>query len=156
AYKQAIEVYIYAWKQLVAAIGLRDLPLSEVAGRVDRSIPHFDYDVVLAYVRAHHTDVLIAHNTFERARYAMKSAQVAPYPDVTVQMTVQKEFALPPFQWTPTAQVTVPIPVWDTNRGNKIAAEAGLMRAGDEPHRVELNLTSNLTTAYQSYKSNLE
>lgn len=156
AYKQAIQAYVYSWKQLVTAIGMRQLPLSEVAGRVDRAIPEFDYDVVLAHVLRHHTDMLAARNGMDKARYNLKSAQVAPYPDVTVQMTVQKEFALEPFQWVPTAQVTVPIPIFDTNRGNRIAAEAGLMRAGEEPHRVEMNLTNSLASAYQTYRSNLE
>ena len=34
AYKQSIASYIYNWKQLVAIVGLRQLPLSEVAGRL--------------------------------------------------------------------------------------------------------------------------
>lgn len=40
AYKQALTGYIYAWKQLVAMLGLPQLPLTEVAGRVDRLIPY--------------------------------------------------------------------------------------------------------------------
>jgi len=59
-YKQAIATYVYAWKQLVAAIGLRQLPLSEVDGQVDRLIPFYDYDAVLAHVLRNHTDVLTA------------------------------------------------------------------------------------------------
>ena len=49
AYKQAIYSYMYDWKSLVATIGLQQLPLSEVAGRVDRFIPYYDYDTVLAH-----------------------------------------------------------------------------------------------------------
>jgi cobalt-zinc-cadmium efflux system outer membrane protein len=40
AYEQAINGYIYAWKRLVAALGLPQLPLTEVPGRVDRLIPY--------------------------------------------------------------------------------------------------------------------
>ena len=39
AYKQSIANYIYAWKELVADMGMRQLPLSAVAGQVDRLIP---------------------------------------------------------------------------------------------------------------------
>ena len=48
AYMQAIQAYIYDWKALVATLGLPQLPLSEIAGRVDRFIPFYDYDAVRA------------------------------------------------------------------------------------------------------------
>src|SRR5262249_22056166 len=46
AYKQAVASYIFAWKQLVSAVGLRQLPLTEVEGRIDRAIPYFEFDQV--------------------------------------------------------------------------------------------------------------
>ena len=58
-YQQAIANYIYAWKQLVADMGLRQLPLSQVEGEVDRLIPYYDYDQILAACPAkshRHTD----------------------------------------------------------------------------------------------------
>jgi cobalt-zinc-cadmium efflux system outer membrane protein len=156
AYKQAIQGYIYAWKQLATVIGLRQLPLSAVAGRVDQAIPYFDYDAVLKHALLNHTDVLTARNVVDKARYNLKFAQITPYPDVNFQVTIQKEFALPPFQWVPGAQVSVALPIWDQNQGNIMATEAALMRAEEEPHRVEMNLTSTLATAYQTYKSSLD
>ena len=66
AYKQAIQTYIYSWKQLVAALNVRQLPLTEVAGRVDSFIPYYDFDAILAYVVRNHTDVLIARNGIRR------------------------------------------------------------------------------------------
>ena len=86
AYRQAIQTYIYAWKQLVATINVRQLPLSEVAGRVDSAIPYYDYDAILAYVLRNHTDVLTARNGIDKARYNLKLAQVTPVPDVDVNM----------------------------------------------------------------------
>ena len=62
-YQQAIANYIYAWKQLVADMGLKQLPLSAVEGEVDRLIPYYDYDEVLAHVLHNHTDVLTARAT---------------------------------------------------------------------------------------------
>ena len=64
-YKQAIANYVYAWKQLVATMGMRQLPLSAVEGQVDRLIPFYDYDVILAHVLRNHTDVLTARNTLQ-------------------------------------------------------------------------------------------
>jgi cobalt-zinc-cadmium efflux system outer membrane protein len=155
-YKQAIQTYTYSWKELVAAINLRQLPLAEVAGRVDSTIPYYDYDALLAYIVRNHTDVLTARNGIEKARYNLKLAQVTPVPDVDVSMVLFKDFSLAPHQYCPTLSLGVPLPVWDRNKGATIAAEAALVRAAEEPHRVELSLTNTLATAYASYKSNLD
>jgi cobalt-zinc-cadmium efflux system outer membrane protein len=156
ALKQAIQTYLYNWKQLVAVISERHLPLSQVAGRVDAFIPNYDYDKVLAYALQQHTDVLTARNGLDKARANLKLQQVTPVPDIEVQFGVFKEFALPPQQFVGTAQVTVPIPIWDHNKGAVLAAEAALVRATEEPHRVETNLANNLAAAYSSYKNNLD
>ena len=92
AYRQASRRYIYSWKQLVAAINVRQLPLSEVAGRVDSAIPYYDYDAILAYVLRNHTDVLTARNGIDMARYNLKLAQVTPVPDVDVNLAVLQGF----------------------------------------------------------------
>jgi cobalt-zinc-cadmium efflux system outer membrane protein len=157
AYQQSISGYVYDWKQLVAVVGLRQAPLTEVAGRIDRFIPYYDYDSVLVHVLKDHTDLLTARNGLDKARYNLKLAQITSlFPDVEFQVAVNKEFALPPMQVVPTAQVSVPLPVWDLNKGNIVAAEAALVRAREEPHRAEVNLTNNLATAYASYKNNLD
>jgi outer membrane protein, heavy metal efflux system len=156
AYKQAISTYLYQWKQLTAVTGLRQLPLSEVSGRIDVAIPFYDYDAVLGHVLHQHTDVQTARNAIEKYRYNLKLAQVTPVPDVDVRAAVLKEYALPPQQFVHTVQIGVPIPVWDHNKGNIMAAEAALMRASEEPHRVETVLTNNLANAYTNYKNNLD
>jgi cobalt-zinc-cadmium efflux system outer membrane protein len=154
-YQQAIQTYLYAWKKMVAAVGLRQLPLSEVAGRIDVAIPYYDYDAVLSHVLRDHTDVLTARNAIDKARYNLKLAQVTPLPDVDVRVALLKEYVLPPEKNVYTVQVGVPLPVWDQNRGAIYAAEAAVNRAAEEPHRVELSLTTTLATAYTNYKNNL-
>jgi cobalt-zinc-cadmium efflux system outer membrane protein len=154
--KQSIQTYIYSWQQLVAALGLRQLPLSEVAGRVDAVIPYFDFDAVRAYVLRNHTDVLTARNGLDRARYNLKLAQITPYPNPDVNVGYLKDLSVPPKQFTHTVSIGIPLPVWDQNKGNILSAEAALVRATEEPHRVEESLTTTLATAYMGYKNNLE
>jgi cobalt-zinc-cadmium efflux system outer membrane protein len=156
AYKHAIQTHIYSWKQLVTTINVRQLPLSEVAGRVDSAIPYYDYDAILAYVVRNHTDVLTAANGIDKARYNLKLAQVTPVPDVDVNMAVLRDYSVDPKQATPTLTLGVPLPIWDRNKGAIMAAESALIRAEEEPHRVELNLTNTLAAAYMNYKTNLE
>ena len=155
AYKQSITGYIYAWKQLVATIGLAQLPLTEVSGRVDRLIPYYDYDRVLAYVLANHTDVLTARNGIQKAQYNLKLAQITPYPDVDVQAAVWKESTIAPYVIFYAFQTVFPIPIWDQNRGNIISAQAALIRAVEESHRVENALTNTLAMNYTNYQNNL-
>lgn len=157
AHKQAIQTYIYSWKQLVTMIGLRQLPLSQVAGRIDAVIPYYDYDKVLDRVLRNHTDVLTARNGLDKARYQLKLAQITPLPDVDVNIALIQEFVVEPKQMTPTATIGLPLfPIWDQNKGNIMAAEGALMRATEEPHRVEENLTNLLATAYTGYRTNLD
>lgn len=156
AYKQAIQAYLYSWKQLIAAIGLRQLPLTEVAGRIDALIPYYDYDAILAYALQNHTEVLTARNVLEKARYNLKLAQITPYPDVDFNISVLKEYALAPKQFVHTATIGFPLPIWDQNKGAIMAAEGVLVRATEEPHRVEESLTTTLAMAYTGYKQNLD
>jgi outer membrane protein, heavy metal efflux system len=156
AYKQAIASYIYDWKALVATLGLPQLPLSEVSGSVDRFIPYYDYDEVLAYALQNHTDILTARNGVKRAQYVLKLAQVTPImPNVNVFMTLEKDFINPPHGTMQTLTLGIPLALWNQNKGNIIAAQGALIRAGEESHRVEVTLTNNLATAYGSYRDNL-
>jgi cobalt-zinc-cadmium efflux system outer membrane protein len=156
AYDQSIQTYLMAWKQLVAMIGQRQLPLTQVAGRIDTVIPYFDYDTVLGYVLRNHTDVLTARNTLDKARYQLKLAQVTPVPDVEFNVALLKDFSVEPKAMVPTATVSFPLPLWDQNKGNIIVAEAALIRATEESHRVEMNLTETLGTNFTSYKTSLQ
>ena len=156
AYRQSIQTYIYSWKQLVSTLNVRQLPLSEVGGRVDSTIPYYDYDAILAYVLRNHTDVRTAWNGIEAARYNLKLAQITPVPDVDFNMAVLRDYSDFPHQTSPTLSVGIPLAVWDRNKGAIIAAEGALIRAQEEPHRVEMNLTNTLAAAYMNYKNNLE
>ena len=155
-YKQAIFSYIYDWKSLVATIGMQQLPLSEIAGRVDRFFPYYDYDEVLAHALKNHTDILTARNGVVKAQHLLRLAQVTPlFPDLDVRASLEKDFALAPFGTYQTLSVGFPIPIWDQNKGNIIAAQAALLRASEESHRVEVTIANNLAAAYSNYKNNL-
>ncbi len=155
AHRQAIANYIYAWKQLVADMGLKQLPLSQVEGEVDRFIPYYDYDQILAQVLRNHTDILTAANTLKGAGYSLKLARVTPVPDIDVRGDLWKEHQIQPLQNYYTFSVGIPFPVWDQNKGNIRAATAAMYRAAEGPHAAEVNLTTNLAAAYGTYMNNL-
>ncbi len=156
AYQQAIASYVYDWKQLVATIGMHQLPLSEVSGQVDRFIPYFDYDEVLHHALRHHTDMLTAHNVIKKAQYNLKLAQITPlFPNLDVYASVERDYSDTPYGTYQTIAIGFPLSIWDQNKGNIVAAQAGLVRGGEETHRVEMDLTNNLASAYGNYKNNL-
>jgi cobalt-zinc-cadmium efflux system outer membrane protein len=156
AYRQAIQSYIYDWKALVATLGLPQLPLSEIAGRVDRFIPYYDFDEVRAHILQNHTDVLTARNVVKKAQYLLKLAQVTPvFPNLDVRLALEKDFVLAPFGTYQTLALGFPLPIWDQNKGNIIAAQSALVRASEESHRVEVALSNSLAAAYGNYRNNL-
>jgi cobalt-zinc-cadmium efflux system outer membrane protein len=156
AYRQAIETYLFNWKQLAAAVGVRDLPLSQVAGQVEQVIPRYEYQKVLAHVLQNHTDVLTARNGIDKQKYNLKFAQMTPVPDVDVHFVVSKEHTLAPFNWYATLQLGIPFPIWDQNKGGIMAAEGTLARALQEPKRVELVLSNGVANAFSNYVVALE
>jgi cobalt-zinc-cadmium efflux system outer membrane protein len=156
AYQQAVVNYAYAWKQLVATLGLTQLPLGTVEGRADGPIPYYEYDQVLTFVLGRHTDILTARYALEKARYNLKQAQVLPVPDPEVRVDLWREFTVPPFNDFHNFSVSVPLPIWDQNRGSIRAAAAALARASEGPHQAEVSLSQRLATAYTAYKTNLD
>jgi cobalt-zinc-cadmium efflux system outer membrane protein len=154
-YQQAIANYVMAWKELVADLGLKQLPLSQVEGQVDRLIPYYDYDQVLAHVLHNHTDILTALLNIKGSDYTLKLAQVTPIPDVEVRADLFKEHMIQPFQNYFMVSLSIPFPVWDQNKGAIRAAAAAKVRAIEGPHAAQVNLTTNLATAYATYQTNL-
>jgi cobalt-zinc-cadmium efflux system outer membrane protein len=145
--------YISAWKQLAAAMGVPAMPLTEIVGRVDMPLPVYKYDRVLAHILRYHTDMLTAETSFAQARLNVQMAQVQPYPDVDVRLLVQRDYTGPPFEVSPSLQVSIPFPVWNRNQGGIQQAQANLVQQSEEPHRVRGALTTTLSDAFERYQN---
>jgi cobalt-zinc-cadmium efflux system outer membrane protein len=75
---------------------------------------------------------------------------------VDFNVALLKEYVVEPKAMVATATIGFPLPIWDQNKGNIMAAEAGLVRATEESHRVEMNLTQTLSTNFTNYKTSLQ
>ena len=150
---QAQNQYLASWKQLAATLGLRDMPPTELAGRVDMPVPVFEYNEVLARVVAAHTDVLTAFNSIQRARFNFELAKVAPVPDVTLNVLVQKDYTAPPNLFVHSLQFSMPMPVFDQNQGNIKQAQGQLSQALAGPDQARNSLTISLADAFNRYKT---
>jgi cobalt-zinc-cadmium efflux system outer membrane protein len=153
---QAQNQYLASWRQLAASLGLRDMPLTELVGRVDMPVPVFEYDAVLARVLANHTDVLSAINSIQKARFTLELAKVTPVPDVDLNILAQKDYTAPPNLIVHSLQVSVPVPVFDQNLGGIKQAEGMLSQALAGPEQTRNTLTNNFADAYNRYVTNRE
>jgi cobalt-zinc-cadmium efflux system outer membrane protein len=150
---QARNQYLASWRQLAAALGLPDMPPSELAGRVDLPVPVFDHAAVAAWLRQNHTDVLTAYNALFKARFNLELAKVTPLPDVDVRVLVQKDYTTPPNQIVHSLSVSVPVPVWDQNKGGIYQAEQQLLQAAVGPDQARNALLATLADAFNRYQT---
>lgn len=152
---QARNSYTLAWKNLAATLGIRGMPPTQLQGRLDILVPHYEYDQVLAHVLTKHTDVATAVITEQKARYNLRLAEVTAVPDVSVQTTVINDNSLGVSnRLVAGVQASVPVPVWDRNLGAIRQARGALMRAVEEQHRVRDQLTARVADAFRRYDEN--
>jgi cobalt-zinc-cadmium efflux system outer membrane protein len=148
---QAANQYRASWRQLAAALGLSDMPPSEIAGRVDQPVPTYDYEKAREIMLSRHTDVLTAENNIRRAEYALKLAEVMPVPDVEVLALLQKDYTTPPFYVAPSVHVSVALPVWDRNQGGIRQAQGLLAQAQKNLPVARNTLINTLADAFNRY-----
>ena len=151
---QSYNRYSAAWKQLAAALGTPTMPLTELAGRIDMPVPHFEQEKVLAVVLAQHSDVIAAQLGVDKARFLLRLAEVQPIPDVLVHVAVQRDFTTPPFGAVANVSVGVPVPVWDRNQGHIQATRSRLQGAMQEQARVGNDLSARVAEAFERYDNN--
>jgi cobalt-zinc-cadmium efflux system outer membrane protein len=153
---QARNSYTLAWKQLAGSLGLPGLPPAELAGRIDTMpLPLYAHDTALAHVLANHTDVRTTANGIEKARINLRAARVTAVPDISISGTAESDNTPPgPADIVASVNVGVVLPVWDLNKGAIRQAQAALMWANEEPHRVRDDLTGRLAEAFRRYDEN--
>jgi cobalt-zinc-cadmium efflux system outer membrane protein len=142
-----------SWKQLAAVIGLRDMPPTELAGRIDMPVPNYDYKTVLDKVLENHTDVRTAFKSLQQAQFNLELAKVTPIPDVDLNLLAQKDYTAPPNVIAHSLQFALPMPIWNQNKGGiKQAAElVAQAQAGVDVARN--NLTITLADAFNRYQA---
>jgi cobalt-zinc-cadmium efflux system outer membrane protein len=156
AYLQAHNRYLAAWKQLAASLGRPDLPLTELEGRIDIPLPRYSYDAVLAWALDNHTDALAAKLGVEKAQSLLRLAQLTPAPDffysLVIPLDSSPSVANPKI--APTLSFGVPLPIFDRNQGGIRQAQASLLQAREEFHRVRTVLVNSLSDAFERFENN--
>ena len=140
-----------AHKVLAAVTGLPTLPAESVAGRLEDGVPVFEWDRALQTALTRSSEVLEAQANVLQAEQLLRRAWAQNKPDV--QLAARPFYSFPDNDSRVMLEVSFPLPVFNRNQGNIVAAQADLARAREEVRQVELRLTERLALAFQRYRN---
>ena len=144
------------WRSLTAAIGQPDLPLTTVAGDLEKGWPEVNEEETVESIAKESPAVRIAETAEARAQSVLGRARREAVPDIQVRGGMEYNNELlgsVPFAkgWEGIAEVAVQIPVFNRNQGNVAAARADIDRAGQEKRRISLTLRERAAMAVDQY-----
>lgn len=142
-----------ARKRLAAVVGDPRLPVGTAAGPFE-DVPLYDPERTLDTVLASHPEVRSARVGVERARAAVRRAEVEPIPNLTLSTGYTRQNQNRSDDWL--IGVSAPIPVWNRNQGNIRSARAELGMAIQEVGRVENDLAERVAIALRAYEAALK
>ncbi len=142
------------WRQLMAAAGTTDVSMRPLAGRLESASVHYDFEQMRESVLHQHSDLQAAQSAIREAEWLVRRAEVEVIPDVQLQM--MPEYSFQDRGMSGQVSLSVNVPVFDRNQGNRLSARAALMKAHAERREVELRLMAALASAFQRYQSSLQ
>ncbi len=144
------------WRSLAAVIGQPDLPLTTVAGDLEKGWPEVNEEEVVEAIAKESPAVRIADVAEARAQTVLGRARREAVPDIQVRGGMEYNHELlgsVPFAkgWEGIAELAVQIPLFNRNQGNVAAARADIDRAGQEKKRIALTLRERAASAVDQY-----
>jgi outer membrane protein, heavy metal efflux system len=144
------------WRSLTAVIGRPDLPLTTVAGDLEKGWPQLNEEEAVEAIAKGSPAVRIAETAETRAQSVLGRAKREAIPDVQIRGGMEFNNELlgsAPFAkgWEGIAEVAVQIPLFNRNQGNVAAARADIDRAGQEKRRIALTLRERAASAVDQY-----
>jgi outer membrane protein, heavy metal efflux system len=138
-----------AWRRLAAEVGAPDLPRAPLVNLLGDVLPDYGFDEARAFVLEEHPEVRSARVGVRRAQLALRRAEVETVPNVTVDAGYQRN--INDRENEAHFQVSLPVPLWNRNQGNILAAQAEVGRSLQEVGRVQNDLTGRLAAAFGRY-----
>ncbi len=138
-----------AFRRLAASVGVSELPMGKIQGELELELPDYDLDRLRTYVLGIHPELRVAQLEVERAQLVLKRASVEPIPNVTVGTGYVRQNQNKSNDWA--INVSVPVPLWNKNQGNILAAKSLIGEATSEVGRVQNDLVGRLATSYATY-----
>jgi len=143
--------YRVAFRRLATAAGVPELPLTNLVGRLDFDPPDYDLEAMLKAARQAHPQIQAARVAVERARLLVHRAEAEVRPNLTLGAGYTWQGQNRSHDWG--VSLSLPLPVWNRNQGNIRSAQAEWGKAIQETRKLELELTEQISQAYQNYVS---
>ncbi|MEE3372373.1 MAG: TolC family protein [Planctomycetota bacterium] len=137
------------WRQLAAAAGLPQLPLTELSGDLTVDLPAYSWLQAENLVFAHQRGLVAPNARHQRATLAIQRAIKEVVPDIEVAVMVQHMY--PSDSDTTSLTIGFPIPIWNQNQGRIAQTRAELIAAENDIRRIELEIRSRLADTYRHY-----
>jgi outer membrane protein, heavy metal efflux system len=138
-----------AWQVLSARMGTPHMPQPMLIGDIEAPAAERTWEESLRRLQSESPEMAVAVLRVERARWALSRAKAEPIPNVTVQGSLQHDNASH-FDIAG-VQATFPVPLFNRNQGNIMAAQSDLRAAEHDLDRVALALQQRLADVYAQY-----
>jgi cobalt-zinc-cadmium efflux system outer membrane protein len=143
------------WKALSAVVGNPRLPLTQLEGRLEDTLP-VNADELVEKIVSDSPAVKIAELGVKRAEAALAREKREPIPDLQLRAGLQQNRELSDSTGRPVglqgfADVGVRIPIFNRNQGNIATAKADEERAKREVERVKLVMRERAASVVQNY-----
>jgi outer membrane protein, heavy metal efflux system len=130
---------------LSAVIGQRGLRIEGVSGLLTISLDEFATQIAVDDYVPYNAEVQIAEQEISRTRFLARRADVEPFPNVSVQSGYM--YQVEPLHNYGILQISVPLPLWNKNQGNRYAAQAAVGRAMETVQQVQNDIARQMADA---------
>jgi cobalt-zinc-cadmium efflux system outer membrane protein len=141
--------HIAAWRALAAVVGNADLPRGPLEGDIDSALPTLEWQSSLEYVLNDSPELAAATVDIERAQRTLQRELAKASPNWDAELKVQYDTEAD--DMVAGISVGLPIPSRNRNQGAIHRAEAEIVAAEQELHRLEFLLQQRLASAFQNY-----
>jgi cobalt-zinc-cadmium efflux system outer membrane protein len=140
-----------AWRQLAMVVGLPCLQPIVLAGSLEGDVPALDWEESAKRLLAASPLLRAQEAEIRASEYELQLARAQAYPNVNVQVVAQRDHVMK-FSSVSTL-VSLPIPLFNRNQGNILAAEGRLLQQKKEHERIRLALLDQLAVSFRQYQT---
>jgi cobalt-zinc-cadmium efflux system outer membrane protein len=138
-----------AWKELAATAGVPDLRAAKLVGSLDPNAMARDWDATYQGIVGGSPELRAAYARVHRAQANLERQRAQPIPNLGLQLMGGYDQGTDDEMLG--AQVGIPVPIFNKNRGNIDAAYAEYCRATQDARRIELSLKARLARVGQEF-----
>lgn len=147
--ENAQKQYEGGWRALAAVVGVPDMAPVSLSGDVDEVGPPLTWEDAMGQLLSQSPELAAASARLEGARWSSQRARVEWIPNVAVRASVQHDNASG--DDVAGLEVAVPLPLFDRNQGNIVAANSNVMAAERNMERLQLSLQNRLARVFRLY-----